>query len=1140
MKRIAFFLVVLSVCILSWGKGVKGLYLLETRNFVDRSDWRGFNKNGWTGLQAPANSQRMAGTIFEVPEEGEYNVWIRAYDSPKDRGSRKVKVLVNDDESLLAGPNKYVKKDGFVWDNIGKTYLNKGVNFVFLKKISSWARIDAILFAADDDYIPDKAVDVRTYRAKIHVPIPDLLDEKLLKPFKLAPGRAPETPETFEISNAAMKIKFSSAYADGQEKYFRRSVELSNGEKWISLPVFDDESVYVGCELENPQYFTRDYFSMWRRDRYSHKIEVGDKTYKLFPDDLNPYIFEKAFVGRPVEVKKLSDKELLLKYSDFLSTKVSLVGNSPIMKVEATFDVPQDGYYTIGTLGFRTFKPEEVESVQMPPLFQRRVLMESPKQIGNVMMSHPLTLIQAKEGDKSISYALVADPKIFPHDEWSIKGNSRCGFSNSDPFGAPRLSFGQPVLGGIDSFKKKGEKLTVTWYAISVPGDWTKAMRLANTEIFSAGNIFRHAYDVSFSDAVANIATYLKTEDQSGWIRYLGGRVNIEGGNLVTNATPNTELEIALITNDESYFKNISLRVIEFALSRRGYSFNDLPGNNAYGATQQLFRRTKTQKADYFYSLNALLRGANPFLKEHANVLEESSEDWVSLMGAYLANPSDELLAKIKPVADKALAEDFAPKSTDELDYRRFINTIFYPNWTYIYDLYKATGDKKYLEYARKGAYHSLASVWGYPIPPKGEITINKGNKAFGLGRRWTYMDHPYKLGFEERMAYKNFFGKPEMLYNGHNSYEFVIPEKKVDAMKVARIGITMEQPCTFIADEMNHLNIMMPSFAPEMLAVANACGDDVLKNFSRHCIVGRYSNFLGYYVVDYIDVMHDPMYPYRGPDMTSFYYHHAPCQFAQSFDYLMTQFEIASKGNMKFPYVRQKGYAWFMDRIFGMPGTVYGESPARVILDKTAVRPDTVFVSSLCARTPEAVWVLLLNDSNETIKTRVEFDPTSKTFDGALTDKPCQLYNADGSSLRSLEFFGEKQISIPAQGLVAIRVPAEKAEVFKPMEPIKSKAIVEVNNADKTFGDFTAYRIRGPFGSDALYAHMQKGAGLKTGEKFVVKLTSPSQQTIVCDRFPFEVSVYPLSQKADIKGEAFIESADSTRRKVAEFTLGQ
>ena len=176
MKRITTFIMFLSVCILSCGADTKGLRILEARNFLQRADWRGFSMNGWAGL-TPSYSDKVAATIIEMPEAGEYNVWIRAYDFAQDPGGRKIKVIVNDDESLLAGPNKSIKKDGFVWDNIGKTFLNKGVNFVFLKKISAWARIDAILFAADDNYKPDRAIDTRAFRAKIHAKVPNTPDK---------------------------------------------------------------------------------------------------------------------------------------------------------------------------------------------------------------------------------------------------------------------------------------------------------------------------------------------------------------------------------------------------------------------------------------------------------------------------------------------------------------------------------------------------------------------------------------------------------------------------------------------------------------------------------------------------------------------------------------------------------------------------------------------------------------------------------------------------------------------------------------------------------------------------------------------------------------------------------------------------
>lgn len=136
------------------------------------------------------------------------------------------------------------------------------------------------------------------------------------------------------------------------------------------------------------------------------------------------------------------------------------------------------------------------------------------------------------------------------------------------------------------------------------------------------------------------------------------------------------------------------------------------------------------------------------------------------------------------------------------------------------------------------------------------------------------------------------------------------------------------------------------------MLKVYQLTGRDVLMKFSRHSIIGRYSNFLGYYVNGFTDIMHDSRYPYMGPDITSFYYHHAPCHFAQTADYLFTQIEVATSDNITFPYVRQQGYVWFTDRIFGKSGgKVFSDNDCRPILDKRAVRPDSPKVSTLMAR---------------------------------------------------------------------------------------------------------------------------------------------------------------------------------------------
>ncbi len=1115
-------------------------YVVEIEESIEISDWNKMYDKGVAALHTK-NSNQPVLNLVDVPEDGKYKIYLRAFDAPKDHGKRSVQVAING-VNLKRSPDCGANgKEAWIWEEIGCLDLKKGSNTITIKRIGTYPRIDALLLTTDEKINPSK-YDDRQIRKSIILERPSYKDEQAEKIFTQEKLEDIKNANVVYIENDFVKLSFTQKQNAKGGKFYERSLTLKDSGKLLELPSFKDEILYVGFESEDPQYYDR-YFSAWLRSRTAMNVNFEDKTYNLNTIDNNLYTFEKSILARPVDVKKISADKILLTYSNSLGAELTLCKDSGIVKMQVTYKCPEDGFYSIGFLGFNAVDEKNVKSVLLPPLFQRGTLMESPKQIGNRMTSHPMVFLHSQiENGVDITNALVADPEKFDSTQWGMPKNSVYAFTLANPKNIPQTGIAEPILGGVNSAHKKGDEIKSSWYIFSVAGDWQKALHLANNNIYKGGQLFREAYETSFSDAICNIAAYLKNGKHSGWVPNLKGRTNIEGANLVTNATANTELSVALLTQDEDYYKNISLPVIEYTLSRGAFHFTDLDAKNHYGAKPILPVTPRSWGADYYMSLNRLLGNSNTWLEEYVKMLPPLNSDpknWMTYLGMYLANPKPEYLEKSKTLCDTWLEEAFFPKSREELYYRLFVNIYFYPNWSYLNDLYEATKDKKYLDFAKRGAYHNVASIWGYPTPPEGEITINKGNKIVGLGYVWWFGDKRYRLGMDEYQACKNYFESPNKPEKRRVDAEFILPEKKVDALKVSKIGLGIEQPSTYMAtnyDRGHNLNINMPSWSAEMLGVYKNTGDEFLLNFSRHCIIGRFSNFLGYYILDYTDVMHDEMYPYKGPDMTSFYYHHAPCHFAQSFDYLMTQYEIASNGKIKFPFLRQQGYAWFSDRIFGLAGKIGGDENCKIVLDKSAVTSGSSKVSVLTARAEDGVWVMLLNDSKKDLKVEPKFNSTSKLFADILPDMDCDVYDANFVKKGKTGFFDSKAISIPPMSLISIKIPAKKIVISDIQKPLSKESRIMKKDVDKTMGDFHLIRIRSPFGKDSLYAFLTKGSN--SNAEFVLEIKTPSKQKIVCNKFPYEISIYPLTQESEITGSGYIKKSDGNIVELGEFSL--
>ncbi len=1128
-------------------------FLVEAEEFLDTKDWNVDERQ----IECMFSTQSPF-TVLESDKGGEYHVWAQGLNLPQHPAGRDYfRLIVNGNDRLdpFCNYGMEAKKKGypkpanrlFRWQYLGKIELSEGENYIEIKPIGQYIRVNALIFSTNIKTNPYTLDRIKFKRA----PLVKKGSVISLKDYNPSVKAQQSATERIGVKNSKMGVFFTKKIGRGGKSVWIRTVELygNAGEKLSSFE-FDNEYFFVGREPLKPDYYDG-YYSSWRRQSRARQYFYKGTDFVLSPRDADPYSFNAVEVLRPSGVSRKDSKTLVLEFRDGVEASMELLEDSPAVKLSLSYPVSEDGYYTAGFLAFAPLESKDICAVQLPPLFQNRFLMSAPAQVGNAMVSQPYAIFQTKSEGKNTSFGIVADPHLFPSDDWGARGKSLCAFSLMNPYMGNQLAYFQPVLGGKDSFKKKGDKLNVSFYCVSMNGDWLDAVEFANTKIFSAGNIFREPYGVSFSDALCNIANLLKNERYGGWVARMGGRWNIERPMWVTQSSPLAEIALALLTDDEECFAKMSLRSLEFALSRGGAHFMLSDAYAAQSAGKSVLTGAPNAffDADFFASANALLGGGNPWCEDiSAEAYKKiASNSWVRDFGMYLATGKKEYLDTARNIADKEL-ESFETQSQMP-NLQSFVNVSFYYYWWYLNDLYEATGDKKYLDYAQRGAFHTLSCLWNYPNPPK-ESIIYKGNMFQGVQHLWWQNGTVNEReGRPLREAFRKVFegslpegksGEPRK-DSKLPSYCYVLPEKKVEGLKVSRIGLGIEQPSSYTSTDpigSNRLNILHPSWAAEMEGVYKNTGRDIIDKFARHSIVGRFANYPGYYITDYIDAHMTESYPYEGMDYTSFYYHHIPTHFAQNMDFLISQIELASKDKIKFPFVRQRGYVWFVDRIFGLGGKVFGDDGCRLILDKNMVRTNTPKVSSISARARDGMWVLFINDTADKVEFNPVFNPLSRFFKGAIFNEPCGVFDSDGTRIGTVDFMSDKSLTIPARGLVAVKVPMELADPFKKVEPIKGISRIIKKAAAEEYGDLGIYRIRGPFEKDAIYAYLSMGAFEDRNAEFVLTMSSPTKGIFKCLQYPYEISVYPLEQDADYEFSLSLKKPDGKLLQIGSFKL--
>jgi len=1066
-----------------------------------------------------ASAQAKAYTGVSLKEGGKYTVWARASDNPQNgQGTRTFKIYI---DGVCAGVAGKHGKDGFAWEKLGTLDLAAGAHILQLEKTGGFARASAIILAKDSSFDGSAAAAKGAY-AFDNLPLKEIWENNFPQTPEFASG-APKV--VYTIQNADCKISFAQRAQVGGKSYFVRSAEVLKDDKWIKLPPFENELFFLQYS-KDIKADDNSYFVSWSDGSslsMKTRLEAGGKTLEAPFVVANPYRAGAVLPLRITDVKILNAHSASLALEGGASAVISLPQKGQAAHLKISAPASADGFYSIGVLGFNSVKKDDVKASFLPAIYQAKRLMSAPRMVSATVTSQPLAFFELSDGALDYCVGVSADPKQMPF-EWSAHGAALYGFSLSDIAGAPQPAAWSPVMGLKDSRKKAGETVAASFYLMNMAGDWRDALEYFNTQIFE-GDYFREAYGTSLSDALCNMAVYLKDVKHSGFSVEDKARWNIEVNNLVALAAPLAEVSAAILANDEEHYRSVALPTIEYTLSRRSRHYAPLPdsawANNGYGKNlYELQCPSPSWGPDYYYSLNTLLGGLNPWLKSLAKMPKASASDakytsvpaWAVKLACYIADNDSASLEEIKKECDAWLEVTFNRQHSNEIDFEQFVNIGFYPYWWNLPDLYELTGDKKYLDYAQKGAFYTISSLWNFPTPPDGEIVINRDN----LVKKQNDHDYAFgqmrlRLGFEQSILAEKYMSKKGVKISPPS---YFLEEKSVDAHKVSRVGLGIEQHTTCVGA---CANIIMPSWANEMLRVYAHTGRDVINKFSRHSIIGRFANFPGYYINTFTDVQFDEDYPYKGPDMTALYYHHAPCQFGQTCDYLMTQFEIASAGKIKFPYVRQQGYAWFTDRIYGPHGAVFNDEDCALILEKGAVTTGNPKISSVIARGKNSIWVLLINDGAQDAEVSVSFNPQARAMSGAKFFEDVAAFDGGGKKLEQVfTFLGDKKINIPAQKVAAFKIAAETRLDPPALKPLGEDAHFCLKDIAKGWGDLNAFRIRSPFGKDSFYAFFTGGFGVKDIKMVLELETAGKTMTFTRSHYPYEISVYPIDSALD------------------------
>lgn len=791
----------------------------------------------------------------------------------------------------------------------------------------------------------------------------------------------------------------------------------------------------------------------------------------------NPYLSGSVCEAVPVRAWNEDKNTIAVEYvtagNHTVRGKWQLSKAGKSLNLTLEFTPSQAGCYSLGVMALHAALPTAVNNVLLPPMYQYRRLPVSPQMLLSAMMPQPVAMVETSAGGNTMTAFVSGDSSIFPLD-WGGVDYSPMGFSLKNHADMVEAVAFSPVLGMADSRMEQGVSVSRK-FVIGLSGQqWNETLEQVATDIYDVHD-YRRQTDKSLTETMFSIIDLMNNEEFGGWDKAMKGFYDIEGkptkAPTVVHSAPLAIISAAVNAADEDMYLTRALPTIEYTLSRKGYRWSTRTTDEGYNKDPETLRLSPFGSqftTTYFEGLNRLLGGRNAWLRDIA-LPNDSLRlprgysapilSWVQALYAYRLTGEDKWLRRAKSTAVRDADMHIYKNSTKPMRYQAFYNSTIYAPWWDFIDLYETTNDRRFLEAARYGAAHTLAGIRSWPAVRDSVQTIHPGGVYNGNTTMWWKGSEQYRLGFPRK--------------------EGDAPEHEVEQWKVSPVGLGFEQPSTYFLRNKGKVTrpVFMSSWAPSLLRLNQHTGLEIFDTYARNAVIGRFTNYPGYYATGYTDITMKENFPYEGPDVSSIYYHHIPPHLAFTADYLVSEAIQRSGGKVSFPYGKQEGFVWFSNRVFGgEAGTVHDDSNVHLWLKKGLVSSDNPEINYLTAVSDRQLWLLLCNESRETAATTVTLGHEL----AAIVDREkAASISADGSRKKIQTDNNSLVISLSPKGFTAVSLPltsdaAASNSDLRTILGLNSGPVLKngykVIDSSTSAGRIYVFRIRSPFGWDSVY----------------------------------------------------------------------
>lgn len=679
------------------------------------------------------------------------------------------------------------------------------------------------------------------------------------------------------------------------------------------------------------------------------------------------------------------------------------------IEVALTLTARRDGYYSIATPTLATISPPDLAWSVVPGYFQGREFnanLPLALAYGHGLPDRPVlarergtaTLASIATHRSGATLAVVAAPGT-AQDPWpenaAARAPWRLGLSHMNRAHRLAPTLYHPVLGEDGSKLASGESRTFRFRYVLRAGDWFDALKHVANDLYRLPDFLALKRPArSLSERLVALHRYVTDDRTSLWRTeefggltigaqaYLGGVLGSDK-DAMKNSDYGAMWMLAALTQDPRLTRDR----LPFARNFKLVQQQREPGFFQGAATGQYYLSKSRRFTEEWGSYVEPVALTYYTILDLANILLFEPGD--TELRERLQLGADRLLAWQKPDGRWEIAYDQAttkPRFTELPDYR--------PTFYGLLVAYRVLGDSRYLDAARRGADWLLqnAIAHGRFVGVCGDMRFVPDFATAQIAQALLDLhaltaEERYRAGaIEAARFYATAIFTHPLATRERKS---VKQDGRFD-WEIAQFGLSFEHGGA-IGSATIHGPILLASHAGLFLRVYQLTGETLFRDLARAASLGRdafvdaETSVASYYWA--------AMNRGAGP-----YPHHAWWQIGWITDYLITEAQVRSAGQIAFPQ------GFFTPKVgphlsYGFaPGKILGEDAA---LGWGAVKTDQPHVDSLVAHAPSGgkTFIVLLNQSGSATRAIVTPDAAELTR-GQATRFGRATVVADGRSI--------------------------------------------------------------------------------------------------------------------------------------------